>query len=415
MASARRGDLLSRTPRTDPIYFLMNNVDGKGGIARTVGNLASELAQRHRVEIISLYRRQQKPTYPLDPRVKVRYLVEARSGKSVRGVGRIPLLGPSWLQRLDRFDTRLAPTSNEPLMSAMTDWLLLRTLRSLEPGVLISTRPSMTSITGRFAPRRLLTIGQDHLNINERLQHPDLMRVILAGTRGLDCFALLTEADAVDYRDRLGDVDTLVTAMPNALPWPIRPASPLTEKIVISGGRLVEQKGFDLLIEAYAQVARTRPDWQLHIYGSGSLRPALRRLIDQLGLAEQIKLKGHTDDFDSVLATASVYALSSRYEGFGMVLIEAMSRGLPLVSFDCPRGPGEIVNSGTNGLLVPPEDTDALGKALLKVIEDDELRSQMGKASHTDAQQYEVETIAHAWESLFEELLQRRHASKQRR
>lgn len=393
----------------------MNNVDGKGGIARTVGNLASELAQRHRVEIISLYRRQQKPTYPLDPRVKVRYLVEARSGKSVRGVGRIPLLGPSWLQRLDRFDTRLAPTSNEPLMSAMTDWLQLRTLRSLEPGVLISTRPSMTSITGRFAPRRLLTIGQDHLNINERLQHPDLMRVILAGTRGLDCFALLTEADAVDYRDRLGDVDTLVTAMPNALPWPIRPASPLTEKIVISGGRLVEQKGFDLLIEAYAQVARARPDWQLHIYGSGSLRPALRRLIDQLGLAEQIKLKGHTDDFDSVLATASVYALSSRYEGFGMVLIEAMSRGLPLVSFDCPRGPGEIVNSGTNGLLVPPEDTDALGKALLKVIEDDELRSQMGKASHTDAQQYEVETIAHAWESLFEELLQRRQASKQRR
>lgn len=393
----------------------MNNADGKGGIARTVGNLASELAERHRVEIISLYRRQQKPTYPLSPRVKVRYLIEARNGKSVRGVGRTPLSGPSWLRRLDRYDTRLAPTSNEPLMSAMTDWLLIRALRSLEPGVIISTRPSMTSITGRFAPRRLLTIGQDHLNINERLHHPDLMRVILAGARRLDCFALLTEADAVDYRDRLGDVDTLVTAMPNALPWPIRPASPLTEKIVISGGRLVAQKGFDLLIEAYAQVARVRPDWQLHIYGSGALRPALRRMIDQRGLEGQIKLMGHTDDFDSVLATASVYALSSRYEGFGMVLIEAMSRGLPLVSFDCPRGPGEIVNSGSNGLLVPPEDTDALGKALLRVIQNDELRRRMGEASHSDASLYEVESIARRWESLFEELLQRRRASPQRR
>lgn len=414
MASARRRDLLSRTPTTDRIYFLMNNVDGKGGIARTVGNLASGLAERHRVEIISLYRRQQKPGYPLDPRVKVRYLIDARSGKSVRGVGRVPLSGPSWLQRLDHYDTRLAPTTNEPLMSAMTDWLLVRAIRSLEPGVLISTRPTMTSITGRFAPRKVLTVGQDHLNINERLKHPELMRVILSGARHLDCFALLTEADAVDYRDRLVDADTLVTAMPNALPWPVRPASPLTEKIVISGGRLVEQKGFDLLIQAYALVARARPDWQLHIYGSGSLRPALQRMIVKLRLSEQVKLKGHTDDFDSVLATASVYALSSRYEGFGMVLIEAMSRGLPLVSFDCPRGPGEIVNSGSNGLLVPPEDTDALGEALLKVIEDDELRTQMGKAAHTDARQYEVAAIASRWEDLFEQLLQRRQASPQR-
>jgi glycosyltransferase involved in cell wall biosynthesis len=411
MASTRRRGLLSGTPRTDPIYFLMNNVDGRGGIARTVGNLASELAERHRVEIISLYRRQQKPTYPLSPRVKVRYLVEARSGKSVRGVGRVPLSGPSWLQRLDRYQTRLAPTSNEPLMSAMTDWLLIRAVRSLEPGVLISTRPSMTSITGRFAPRRLLTVGQDHLNIHERLQHPELMRVILDGARALDCFALLTEADAVDYRERLGDVDTLVTAMPNALPWPVRPASPLTEKIVISGGRLVNQKGFDLLIRSYEQVARARPDWQLHIYGSGVLRPALQRLITQLGLDDQVQLKGHTENFDSVLATASVYALSSRYEGFGMVLIEAMSRGLPLVSFDCPRGPGEIVNSGSNGVLVPPEDTDALGEAILTVIEDDELRTQMGKASHADAHQYEVETVARRWEDLLEQLLQRRQAS----
>ena len=411
MASARRLGPLSRTPRTDPIYFLMNNVDGKGGIARTVGNLASELAQRHRVEIISLYRRQQRPTYPLDPRVTVRYLIDARSGKSVRGEGRIPMTGPAWLRRLDRYDTRLAPTSNEPLMSAMTAWLLLRALRSLEPGVLVSTRPTMTSIAGRFAPRRVLTVGQDHLNIHERLQHPELMKVILNGASRLDCFALLTEADAVDYRERLRGVDTLVTAMPNALPWPVRTPSPLTEKIVISGGRLVEQKGFDLLIHAYAQVARARPDWQLHIYGSGALRPALRRQITELGLDEQVQLKGHTENFDAVLATASVYAMSSRYEGFGMVLIEAMSRGLPLVSFDCPRGPGEIISSGSNGLLVPPEDTDALGKALLTVIEDDELRAQMGKASHTDAHRYEVETIALRWDSLFEELLQRRQGS----
>jgi glycosyltransferase involved in cell wall biosynthesis len=237
------------------------------------------------------------------------------------------------------------------------------------------------------------------------------MRVILDGARALDCFALLTEADAVDYRERLGDVDTLVTAMPNALPWPVRPASPLTEKIVISGGRLVNQKGFDLLIRSYEQVARARPDWQLHIYGSGVLRPALQRLITQLGLDDQVQLKGHTENFDSVLATASVYALSSRYEGFGMVLIEAMSRGLPLVSFDCPRGPGEIVKSGSNGVLVPPEDTDALGEAILTVIEDDELRTQMGKASHADAHQYEVETVARRWEDLLEQLLQRRQAS----
>lgn len=406
----RRGTSLlpGRSPSLDTIYFLMNNAAGTGGIARTVGNLASRLADRHRVEIVSLYRRREEPVYGLDPRVRVTYLLDARAGKAKGGAGRIVINGPRGLRHLDKFDSRLAPKQNEPLMSVLTDWLLIRKLRSLGPGVLVSTRPAMNAVAARFAPRRLLTVGQDHLNIEERSSHPELMQLILDTVPRLDCLTLLTEADAQDYRERIGATETLVTSIPNALPWPVGRPSQLTSKVVVSGGRLVDQKGFDLLIKAYADVAKARPDWQLHIYGNGSRRPMLAKMIADRGLESQVLLKGHTEDFQSVLGSASVYALSSRYEGFGMVLIEAMSRGVPLVSFDCPRGPAEIVVDGRNGRLVPAGDLTGFSEALLSLIEDDRLRTRMGEAAHADARKYEIDVIAARWESLFEDLLARR-------
>lgn len=374
-----------------PIYFLMFNGDGSGGVARTVRNLAHHLVGRHRVQIISLLRRRDSPTYPIDPRVEVSYLIDNRGKGEELGEGE-----QSDTEVFDLIVATLAPK-----------------LEGLPPGILVSTRPSLHAAVAQIAPRNLITVAQDHLNFETRSSDEHMISWLKESLLGLDCFVVLTQADARDYSQLLTGADTIVTAIPNAVPWPVASSpAPLDSKIVVAAGRMVAQKGFSRLIEAYAPVARSHPDWQLHIYGKGEERRMLRQLIDQLGIEAQVLLKGRSDEFEQVLANASIYAMSSRFEGFPMVLIEAMSKGVPLVSFDCPRGPGETIVDGENGRLVPEGDVPALSGALRQLIEDDELRARMGAAGLEHARQYDIAVIVARWESLFATLWEQRHARR---
>ena len=161
---------------------------------------------------------------------------------------------------------------------------------------------------------------------------------------------MLTERDAEDYRAVLGG-RVRVVRVPNAARDPgTRRAG--DAKVVVAAGRLTRQKGFDLLVDAYAQVAHRYPDWQLHIYGSGEERGRLLAQIHRLGLERQVRLMGYSGTLSEQLSQAALYVMSSRVEGFPMVLLEAMAVGLPVVSFDCPNGPADLVRQGTNGVLV---------------------------------------------------------------
>ncbi|QWZ06802.1 glycosyltransferase family 4 protein [Nocardioides panacis] len=375
-----------------PVTFLMHDATGHGGVARSVLNLAGHLAGHRDVRVVSLFRRHDEPAYALDPRVRLEVLLDVRRGP-----------GP-----VDRFRQRrptgLRPTPSEQHLTGLTDHLLRKRLGALEPGTVVSTRPSLHLAATRWAAPGVRVVGQDHKNFPTRFANRRQAALLRAAVPRLDAYVVLTHADAADYRRELPDAPA-VRVIRNALPWtPARTPAALDTKVVVAAGRLAREKGFGRMVDAFAPVARAHPDWQLHIHGEGTERGPLLQKVARLGLDEQVRLPGYADDFRSVLAGAAAYALTSRAEGFPMVLIEAMSAGVPLVAMDCPRGPGEIVTDGANGFLVDDGDVAGFSEALRTLVEDDELRRLCGRQAHEDSRAYVADVVVADWLDLFARL-----------
>jgi glycosyltransferase involved in cell wall biosynthesis len=195
-----------------------------------------------------------------------------------------------------------------------------------------------------------------------------------------------------------------VTAIPNpAFPPPQADdtvVSMPTGKIVISVGRLSFEKGYDLLIRAFALVERKYPDWNLLILGEGALRQELERLIVQLGLEGRVFMPGAVENPYCYLSRADLYVLPSRIEGFGMVLCEAMACGLAVVAFDCAAQTSEIVRQGVDGILVPPENTERLAFAMDDMMADDRKRQQFGEMAKEITKRFSVMGVINLWESV---------------
>jgi glycosyltransferase involved in cell wall biosynthesis len=370
-------------------------------------NLAGELARDRHVEIISVARSRHHLHYRPRTEVPITWIVDnrRREGGGRRRPSQNPQ-APAALRKLDsersRFDV------SDTVLSALTDQRLAEVLAGLEPGVLVSTRPSLHAVALELAPPHVLTVGQEHLNFVTRSQNRGVFGTIERCVPHLDAFVLLTEADREDWARTLAGTGARVETIPNSLSWEIGPPAPLEEKVVVAAGRFEARKGFARLVEAYAPLAAERPDWQLHLYGLGEERDRLAGLIDSLGVGEQVRLMGYTDALREVLQKSSVYAMASHFEGLPMVLLEAMSQGLPLVSMDCPRGPAEIIEDGVNGRLVADGDLDGFRQALRQVMDDDDLRRRMGAAGLQKAEAYRVDAVADRWRSLFEDVLDRR-------
>jgi glycosyltransferase involved in cell wall biosynthesis len=218
--------------------------------------------------------------------------------------------------------------------------------------------------------------------------------------RNVDRLMLLTRTDADLWAFAEGF--TNVDAIPNPMPLTPETPSPRTEKVVVSVGRLSYEKGFDLLLEAWAEVAPTFPDWRLRIVGAGPEDAALRKQAAALGLTDSIDFAGQSSDVESDLRSASVYALPSRAEGFPMTLLEAMAMGLPCAAFDCAPGVREIITDGDDGLVVAPGNTGQLADALTHLLTDPDLRDAMSRRALTSVARFTPTHVTDHWERLFD-------------
>ena len=224
------------------------------------------------------------------------------------------------------------------------------------------------------------------------------MRSLVAKLKKLDKFVVLTEED----KDAWPELHNNICVIPDPLSFFPTQNSQLTEKRVIAVGRYVYQKGFDLLLQAWAKIEKQCSDWELVVFGDGNREPYEQQL-NELGIdRSRCHLNGTIADIQKEYVNSSVFVFSSRFEGFGMVLVEAMACGLPVVSFACPCGPRDIVRHEEDGLLVENGNVEALSDSLIRLMGDEDLRHRMAANGIKNVQRFSIGSIAECWKQLFE-------------
>jgi glycosyltransferase involved in cell wall biosynthesis len=369
---------------------------GRGGTTRAAINLADYLKDRHEVEMIGLWRLLDEPFFEHPEGVQAYAMEDLRPGHKPRGLKALLARIPSVLVHPDdRWSTSF---------SLLSDIRLVRKLRR-RTGILIATRPAMNLLAALLDPPGVTKIGLEQMHLGAH--KPGLKAAMPNGYKKLDAFVVLTDGARADY-DKLLKGKVNLAVIPNSA-RDLGEAPNLDTKRVLAAGRLTRQKGFDLLLPAWAQVEAKHPDWELKICGEGGWRKRLEAQVAELGL-KNVQMPGNCDDMAGEMSNASIFALSSRFEGFPLILAEAMNKGMAPVAFDCPTGPAEMIRDGENGLIVPLGDTDRFGAALLRMIEDDELRHRCGPAAAETGKQFRMDAIGPMWDELFRNLQETRAA-----
>ena len=224
------------------------------------------------------------------------------------------------------------------------------------------------------------------------------MKSLVGKLKKLDQFVVLTDEDRRNWHE----LDN-VTTIPNPLNVFPTIESNQSARKVIAAGRYCYQKGFDLLLRAWAIVNEKHKDWHLDIYGAGN-NVEYKNLANTLNICQNVGINPPTDNIYAKYADASIFVFSSRFEGFGMALLEAMATKLAVVSFACPCGPKDIISDGNDGVLVTNEDIQELADKICYFIEHEEERKSMAENAKLKAMQYSVDNIMHRWIRLFESL-----------
>lgn len=219
--------------------------------------------------------------------------------------------------------------------------------------------------------------------------------------RKYDSIVLLTNED----KETNWNANPRLSVIPNPVSFTTEEVSDLQNKRIIATGRLTEPKNFASLIRAFKQVADRHPDWILEIFGDGEQKTMLQQQIENLGLQKNVLLCGYSSNIQSEMLNASILVCSSLFEGFGLVITEGMMCGLPVVSYDCPCGPRDIISEGEDGFLVTVNDEAAMAERICRLIDNEKLRLQMGKAAKKKAQQYRLERIIPLWMDLFNKII----------
>lgn len=219
---------------------------------------------------------------------------------------------------------------------------------------------------------------------------------IMRSLKYCQCVVTLTKQDVPFWQEYVKRIEVI----PNMLTIKPKKVIDYHVKRVVSAGRYMTEKGFDRLLEAWHLLADDYADWQLYIFGDED-RTTYQRIVDQYNMNERVHLMPATTDIAEEFSKSSIFVMSSRYEGFGLVLAEAMSCGLPCISFDCPYGPHEIISDGEDGFLVENSNIELFARTMEHLMSDAVLRQKMGEMAIKNIVRYDSDMIMNHWNQLF--------------
>ena len=286
-------------------------------------------------------------------------------------------------------------------------------INDIGPDIVVSTVYSyqvLDIIIKSCRKKRIKTVIESHTQgetvtfSNKFKYNPFLFKIfslwdgyILMSLRHCDCLVTLTKQDVPFWKKYVKRIEVI----PNMLTITPKKVVNYETKRVISAGRYMSEKGFDMLLEAWHLLTEEFCDWNLYIFGNGD-RSAYQEIVNKYNMGDSVHLMPASDNIAEEFSKSSLYVMSSRYEGFGLVLAEAMSCGLPCVSFDCPYGPREIIKDREDGLLAKYKNVRDLTHKMVSLMSDVELRQKMGEKAIKDITRYEPNGIMNQWINLFE-------------
>lgn len=382
------------------ITLVIASLNG-GGAERVASGMANYWAERGReISLLTMCGSCLSSCFDLHPKV-------ARHDLGIKPYGR-SMPDQKWLNLLLGIHNRYSQAQLSALIPDFNRILALReAIVNLSPHAVISFM-DITNIRTLLATQGLglpVIISEHcdpyHNNLGEGWE--GLRRICYPQAK---CLTVLTR-EAAPYFS--GIMDGRVSVMPNPITKAARLATGETEtgrktgRTLLAMGRLAYEKGFDLLLEAFAFIAQRQPGWRLQIWGEGELRPQLEHLVSTLGLTGRVQFGGFTKTPFEVMRQADLFVVPSRCEGFSNVLAEAMACGLPVVSFDCPSGPRHIVRDGIDGVLVSPQDVPALAATLERLMVDENERRRLAANAPKAVERFGIEKVMSAWEQLLAE------------
>lgn len=341
-----------------------------GGTEKAVSLIANNLSTEYKVEIISLYSSEKEPFYHLDKSIKL---------TNVLGVN----------------------SPNYKIYSWILYYKIRKKLNNYETDYFIASNMNYIPLT-LFMRKKSKYIVWEHYSsaIIRRKRYGYWVRKLAA--KFSDDIVVLTESDRIANMKKFKTPPDKIKTIYNPIEMKEnKNFYDCTSKKIISVGRLVNVKGFDMLIDVANKVLKKHPDWEWHIWGEGDLRNELQKKIEENNLNKNLKLMGRTDKLLELYKNYALFVLTSRNEGLGIVNIEAHCAHLPIISFDCPFGPAEIIQDDINGYLIECFDIEKMAEQIEYLIENPEKRIEMSQNTMLDKEKFTMINVIHKWKEIF--------------
>lgn len=355
------------------ICFLSGDITRSGGTEKVACQIMNGLVTRYNISVISLTHSSDKMFYSLNPEIK----------------------------RVALFQSN--PNGIKQYFSIVHQIRKYLKINKIDILIDIDTILDMFSVVAVHGTRTKL-ISWEHFNFSETMGNKLRVPIRKHMTKYADCVVTLTKEDQKTYSDYFGKKLRVEQIYNPVEIIETKEEYDLNSKTIVSVGRLAKQKGFDYLLQVAEIVFKKHLDWEWIILGEGDEREALEETIEEKNL-HQVKLIGRVNNVDEYLRKSSMFVMTSRYEGFPLVMIEAKANKLPVVSFKCKTGPAELVQDGVNGYLVDCFNTNAIAEKVCNLIEDTEKRNEFSKNALLDTEKLNYQEIMKQWENLLNELI----------